>query len=75
MFVTFAGMNPTEVIQQLKSMQLPQSIKLSEWENVVDVRLCISFNISLMVKAGPRAEQTPAWERLQRLYMALTQAG
>lgn len=64
-------MNPTEIIQQLNSMALPQSVQLSEWEMVVDVRRCIDTNVQLMEQAGLRAEQTPAWERLQRLYSVL----
>lgn len=64
-------MNPTEIIQQLNSMALPQSVQLSEWEMVVDVRRCIDTNVQLMEQAGLRAEQAPAWERLQRLYSVL----
>lgn len=64
-------MNPTEIIQQLNSMSLPQSLQLSEWEKVVDVRRCIDTNVQLMEQAETRALQTPAWERLQRLYAAL----
>lgn len=52
-------------------MALPQSVQLSEWEMVVDVRRCIDTNVQLMEQAGLRAEQTPAWERLQRLYSVL----
>lgn len=65
-------MNPTEIIQKLNTMALPESVQLSEWERVVDVRRCMATNIQLMEQAGPRAEQTPAWERLQRLYAVLT---
>lgn len=68
-------MTPTEVIQQLKAMQLPQTIELSVWENVVDVRRCIDANIHLMGQAGPRAEQTTAWDILRRLHSVLAQAG
>lgn len=65
-------MNPTEIIQELNSMSLPESVQLSEWEVVVDVRLCINTNVQLMEQAGTHALQSPAWERLQRLYAVLT---
>lgn len=65
-------MNPTEIIQQLNSMELPKEIQISEWEYVSDVRLCIDTQVQLMEQAGPKALQTPAWERLQRLYKVLT---
>lgn len=68
-------MTPTEVIQQLNSMQLPQSVTLSEWEYVPDVRQCIDANIHLMRQAGPGAEQTTAWDILRRLRTVLTEAG
>lgn len=35
---------------------------------VGNVRYCIDAHIQLMEQAGTRALQTPAWERLLRLY-------
>lgn len=51
-----------------------ESVQLSEWEMVVDVRQCIDTNVQLMEQAGTRALQTPVWDRLQRLYGVLTNA-
>lgn len=52
-------------------MTLPESHRMSAWENVTDVNRFLDSHFSIVDGAGDKYAKTPAWERLERFYESL----
>lgn len=64
-------MTPEELKAEFAGMKLPETIRISPWENVTNVKNFIDSHFQLIEQAGSRWERTPAWERLLRFYHAI----
>lgn len=64
-------MTPQELKAEFDGMELPESIRISPWENVTNVHNFIESHYMLLDQAGHKWERTPAWERLLRLRDAM----
>lgn len=64
-------MTPDELNEKLQSLALPQSLQLSKWEYIEDVKIFLAKHFNTVHHAGGNFENSPSWWRLLRFYDAV----
>lgn len=70
--IIFADMTPEELKSELDKTDLPDTFRLSAWENIGNVRTFLDTQFQLVEQAGMSYERTPAWDRLMRFRKAVS---
>lgn len=64
-------MIPQELKGKLQGMKLPESHRMSAWENISDIKRFLQVEFSIVEELGDKYAKAPEWDRLVRFYESL----